>query len=163
MSRSGYSDDCDDQWALIRWRGAVASALRGKPGQSFLKETLKALDALPEPVLIPNDLRSGGSVCTLGAVGAARGLALEDVDPDDQERVASVFGIPHALACEVMWENDECGRHDETPRARWERMRRWVVGNITGGIPSEATTANSVGMSRQANASTTPPVKTGEG
>jgi hypothetical protein len=32
MSRSGYSDDidsADDQWALIRWRGAVKSAIRG--------------------------------------------------------------------------------------------------------------------------------------
>ena len=164
MSRSGYSEDSDDQWAMIRWRGAVASALRGKPGQSFLKETLKALDALPEPVLIPNDLRAGGAVCTLGAVGAARGVELDGVDPDDHEHVASVFGIPHALACEVMWENDECGRHDETPRARWERMRRWVVGNIKGGIPSEATTANSVGTEAEGrSAPTIPPVKTGEG
>jgi len=29
MSRSGYTDSCDmDQWDLIRWRGAVASAVR---------------------------------------------------------------------------------------------------------------------------------------
>lgn len=32
MSRCGYSDDYD-QWALIRWRGAVESAIRGKRGQ----------------------------------------------------------------------------------------------------------------------------------
>jgi len=47
MSRSGYSDDCDDQWSLICWRGAVKSAIRGKRGQAFLKEMLAALDALP--------------------------------------------------------------------------------------------------------------------
>jgi hypothetical protein len=46
MSRSGYSDD-HSEWDLIRWRGAVASAIRGKRGQAFLRELLVALDAMP--------------------------------------------------------------------------------------------------------------------
>jgi hypothetical protein len=46
MGRAGYSEDCDG-WALIRWRGAVTSAIRGKRGQAFLREMLDALDALP--------------------------------------------------------------------------------------------------------------------
>lgn len=46
MSRSGYSDDIDN-WDLIKWRGQVASAIRGKRGQLFLRELLAALDALP--------------------------------------------------------------------------------------------------------------------
>lgn len=137
MSRSGYTDDCDDQWSLIRWRGAVASSLRGKRGQAFLRETLEALDSLPEPALIPNNLQAEGSYCTLGAVGKARGLPLAEVDADDHEGVASVFAVPHALACEIMWENDEAGRYGETPRARWERMRRWVVANLRDDMPSE--------------------------
>ena len=29
MSRSGYTDECDG-WELVRWRGAVNSAIRGK-------------------------------------------------------------------------------------------------------------------------------------
>ncbi len=29
MSRSGYNDD-GTEWDLIRWRGAVASAVRGQ-------------------------------------------------------------------------------------------------------------------------------------
>jgi hypothetical protein len=37
MSRSGYSDDLEN-WSLIRWRGAVASAIRGRRGQAFLRE-----------------------------------------------------------------------------------------------------------------------------
>ena len=37
MSRSGYSDDLDN-WDLIRWRGQVSSAIRGKRGQGFLRE-----------------------------------------------------------------------------------------------------------------------------
>lgn len=44
MSRSGYNDDCDG-WALIRWRGAVNSAINGKRGQAFLRELVAALDA----------------------------------------------------------------------------------------------------------------------
>lgn len=128
MSRSGYSDDCEN-WSLIRWRGAVTSSIRGKKGQAFLREALAALDALPDPQLIKNDLQAEGAFCTLGAVGAARGTALGAVDPDDHEAVAALFAIPHALACEVMWENDE-GRFDETPRARWERMRAWIVANL---------------------------------
>jgi hypothetical protein len=48
VSRSGYVDDMCDEWALIRYRGAVASAIRGKRGQAFLREMLAALDAMPE-------------------------------------------------------------------------------------------------------------------
>lgn len=48
MSRSGYVDDMCDEWAMIRYRGAVKSAIRGKRGQAFLREMLAALDAMPE-------------------------------------------------------------------------------------------------------------------
>lgn len=130
MSRSGYSEDIDDNWQLIRWRGAVASSLKGKRGQAFLGEALAALDAMPEPKLIPNDLQAECGVCTLGAVGAARGLPLAEIDADDHEGVAHVFGIPHALACEIMWENDEGSYHNETPEQRWTRMRKWIVSNL---------------------------------
>lgn len=136
MSRSGYSDDCDDQWSLIMWRGAVASALRGKRGQAFLREALAALDALPEPALIPNDLAAEGAFCTLGAVGHARGTDMSGIDVEDSQAVAGLFAVPHALACEVMWMNDEAGRHSETPRERWERMRRWIVRHLKGDLPT---------------------------
>lgn len=138
MSRSGYTEDWDgENWSLICWRGAVTSAIRGKKGQAFLREALAALDALPEAELIKNDLKSEGAFCTLGAVGAARGAPLEVVDPYDHEAVAALFSIPNALAREIMWENDE-GRWDETPRARWERMRAWIVGNLKGDLPVSA-------------------------
>lgn len=137
MSRSGYIEDCEDQWGLICWRGAVARAVRGKRGQAFLREALTALDALPEPALIPNSLVIGGAVCTLGAVGRSRGTDMTAVDPEDHESVAHLFQIPHALACEVMWVNDEAGRNHETPRERWERVRRWIVGNLKGDQPTQ--------------------------
>jgi hypothetical protein len=56
MSRSGYTEECEDNWQTIRWRGAVKSAIRGKRGQAFLREMLAALDAMPEKRLIAGDL-----------------------------------------------------------------------------------------------------------
>lgn len=129
MSRSGYSDEIE-QWDLIRWRGAVKSAIRGKRGQAFLKEMLAALDALPEKRLIRELLQDrDGAVCALGAVGRGRGLDMQGVDEEDHERVARFFKIPHALACEVMWIND-----DEwfrvTPEERFAKVREWIESQI---------------------------------
>lgn len=51
MSRSGYHEDLEPL-ALGRWRGRVASAMRGKRGQKLLCDLLAALDAMPEKRLI---------------------------------------------------------------------------------------------------------------
>ena len=137
MSRSGYTEDCDDPLQIGRWRGAVNSAMRGRRGQEFLKEMLAALDALPERRLIREYLEAPAAgmpfaerhdVCALGAVGRARGLNMSDLDPYEQEGVAARFGIAHAMACEIMYENDEY-RH-ETPEARFIRVRKWVEAEI---------------------------------
>lgn len=133
MSRSGYVEDydCDyPEWAMIRYRGAVASAIRGARGQALLRETLAALDAMPEKKLIARELEADGCVCTLGAVGKARGIDLTVLDPEDPETVAGKFNIATALAREIVYENDECGLWKETPEARFDRMRRWVVSQI---------------------------------
>ena len=132
MSRSGYSDD-HENWDLIRWRGAVASAVRGKRGQAMLREILEALDFLPQKRLIAWDIEKDGEVCVLGAVGLRRGLVMEDIDPEDHDAMASVFGIAHAMTCEIMFENDEAGRHNETPDRRYERVRQWVSSNLKSG------------------------------
>ena len=126
MSRSGYSDDCDG-WALIRWRGAVTSAMRGKRGRDLLLELRDALDAMPEKVLIAHELVDAtGSFCTLGVIGQARGRPLKDIDPEDSDQVAKLFDIAPALAKEIVFENDEAAWYDETPQQRWTRMRAWV-------------------------------------
>ena len=98
MSRSGYTEDSENDWALICWRGAVASAIRGKRGQAFLREMLAALDALPEKRLISEDLeRADGQVCALGSVGKARNLDMSEMDPEDPDTVAGKFNISLAL------------------------------------------------------------------
>ncbi len=132
MSRSGYVDDCDDNWQLVRWRGAVASAIRGKRGQALLREALEALDAMPEKRLIPHEFEQAGAFCTLGAVAARRGMDATALDPDDPEQVAKSLGISDALAREVMFMNDEGVEEWRgiTPEARWQKMRDWIAKKI---------------------------------
>jgi hypothetical protein len=120
MSRSGYTDDCEDQWATIRWRGAVKQAIKGKRGQAFLRETLAALDAMPERSLVTQAFEADGEFCTLGVVCKARGVAMPEVDPDEgyqddcSDEIAHALGISQALAAEIMWLNDE-----HVDDARW--------------------------------------------
>lgn len=127
MSRSGYDDYCYDN-SLYLWRGAVASAIRGRRGQAFLREMLVALDAMESKRLIRGDLVKDGEVCAIGVVGLRRGIDVGELDPVDRDGVASAFGIAGALAAEIFYENDELAL--ETPEHRYERMRRWVVANI---------------------------------
>lgn len=130
MSRSGYTDDCDG-WDLIRWRGAVAAAIRGKRGQAFLLEMWRAMTALPEPKLIANSLVArDGAVCAMGAVARTRGLDLSQVDPEDGDRVAEIFGIPPSLAKEIAFLNDDEWGRKLTPEARWEKMKKWAEENL---------------------------------
>lgn len=135
MSRSGYSTDLD-QRELAMWRGRVASVMRSKRGQAFLREMLAALDAMPEKelhegVLVAED----GCMCAMGAVAAARGTDVSEVDETDPDEVADRLGIHSVMAKEIAFVNDEAHPWGgETPRARWERVRRWVIEQI-GGLP----------------------------
>lgn len=157
MSRSGYSDDCDG-WALLRWRGAVTQAIRGKRGQAMLRELLAALDTMPAKRLVAESLVSpDGEVCALGALGHARGLNMESIDVEDRQAVAQAFGVAEALAAEIMFLNDEgivddwtyvnfevfgpvrpWERHVQLRRVlneraaqlRWAYMRKWVANQL---------------------------------
>lgn len=131
MSRSGYSDDYDG-WGPIRWRGAVASAMRGKRGIAFLKELRSALDAMPVKRLIEGDLVQEGEVCALGAIGTTRGIDMSAIDPYDRKTVANTLNIAPAMAAEIMFMNDEgVLSYKETPEQRHARMRAWVNEEIT--------------------------------
>jgi hypothetical protein len=131
VSRSGYVDEMCDEWSLIRYRGAVKSAIRGKRGQAFLREMIDALDRLPEKRLIAGELRdSPGLVCAIGAVGEARGVDMAQLDPEDAQAVGGIFGIAEAMAREIVYENDEACWHSETPEQRFARMRRWAEQNL---------------------------------
>lgn len=132
MSRSGYYEDGDgDNWEMIRWRGAVTSAIRGKRGQEFLRELLAALDSLPDQCLARGELATQhGDVCALGSVGRARGLDMSDVDVEDYEAVAKLFDISGALAREIMWVNDQHCAIRAPSKKRFAVVREWVVDEI---------------------------------
>lgn len=53
MSRSGYVDDCEN---LELYRATVERSIKGKRGQAFLRELAAAMDAMPEKVLIAEEL-----------------------------------------------------------------------------------------------------------
>lgn len=126
MSRSVYSEDCD-HWSLIRWRGAVQSATRGKRGQQLIKDLIEALEKMETKILIAHDFMRCGQVCALGAVGVARGLndEIEELDPESSEEVAKLLNIAPALVREIEYINDEWDCR-ETPAQRWERVCKWA-------------------------------------
>lgn len=157
MSRSGlYEDDGDDPLAFGRWRAATQSAINGKRGQAMLRELLVALDAMPNKRLAANSLvNAEGEYCTLGALGAKRGIDLESLDPEDYDQVAAAFGVNAKVVQEIVWHNDELNyRWDYATRItpevgpdvpwslhqvrleldegaeRWRKMRDWVAKQI---------------------------------
>lgn len=129
MSRSGYTDEIEDELAAGRWRGMVKSAIRGRRGQAFLREMAAAMDAMPEKVLIADELvNSDGDCCAIGAVCKSRGIDVSMVDYEDYEAVGNAVGIAGPMAAEIEYENDECGPWGkaETPQERWVRIRQWI-------------------------------------
>lgn len=148
MSRSDYYD-MDDQGALIRWRGAVASAIRGKRGQALLRDMIAALEAMPKRELVANQLECEDGVCALGAVGLARGIDMGNIDPEDSATVSSVFDIAEPLAREIVYTNDEACGSCEHPTLRFNRMLRWAKAHLReqsatqSGTPGENISAKS--------------------
>ena len=132
MSRSGYTEEYDPKLSNL-WDGAVAKAIRGKRGQSFLRELIEALDAMPEKRLVQDVLEKNGAVCAIGSVGVLRGIDMSNIDVEDYDGIAKIFGISRALAQQIESENDECSPFGETPETRWQRMRDWAVENIAPG------------------------------
>lgn len=131
MSRSGYSEDCEN---LELYRKSVENALKGARGQAFLKELATLMDAMPEKILIANEVISEtGQCCTAGVVCKARGLDVSHIELDygDGEDLAKLLGIARCMAAEIAFMNDEWGSASETPAERWVRMRKWVAENIT--------------------------------
>lgn len=133
MSRSGYSDDIEDTWAHIRWRGAVKSAVRGERGQALLRELIEALDAMPDKRLYAGSFATAdGEFCTLGVVGARRGTKMDDLGDEDDcnpREVAKRFGIARALAAEIMYLNDERAAYE------WEFLDVEICGPMRPHYP----------------------------
>lgn len=124
MSRSNYSDDCDN---LQLYRHAVNRALHGKRGQAFLRELVAALDAMAGQALISGELvNEAGACCALGAICKSRSLDVARIDAEDPDDVGRALGVARSMAAEIAYINDESGPCRETPQQRWRRVRKWV-------------------------------------
>jgi len=129
MNRSNYTDDPGDGGAHAMWRGQVASAIRGKRGQTLIKDLCEAMDAMPIKELIEEALVADGSYCALGVVGHARGVDMSEIDPEDIDAVAKALNIAAPMVREIAFVNDDGGCYDEMPAKRWGRMREWALQN----------------------------------
>jgi hypothetical protein len=138
MSRHGYFDEEDYQGQFALYAQRVRNAARGKRGQAWLRELLAALDAMPKKELAAHTVASRGECCAVGALAIHRGIDLTEItydDPDDEfydgeettEWLAAHFDVADCLLRDVVYENDEGGKWDETPAQRWERMRALVA------------------------------------
>ena len=91
---------------------------------------------MPEKRLIAGELvTKEGECCTMGVICKARGIDVSKVDYEDRGQVAGLFKIAPALAQEIAYQNDddfgyEGDGEDETPEARWVRMRKWVAAQL---------------------------------
>lgn len=158
-NRSNYTDDYDDQWQHIMWRGAVTSAIRGKRGQALLVELRDRLDAMPEKRLVDTDLTNAdGEHCALGVVVAGRGIDPQPIQeklgqPDFEwgyeeddvnaycDALSATLDVAPALVREVMFINDdsytwwrrrynEQGPMEDPAKRRWTAVRNWVESQI---------------------------------
>ena len=144
MSRSGYYDDWDGDGVPPEfYRSAVRSALTGRRGQAFLRRLAGALDRMPSKDLAAHEwVGEDGSACALGVAAIDYGMRqlFATLDPDDghgPEIAARLFGIARCMAAEIVYINDEAGRSDETPEARWKRVRAWVEDQLQTGNNGE--------------------------
>lgn len=161
MSRSGYSDDCEN---VALYRQAVERAIRGRRGQALLRDLAKAMDAMPVKRLAAYSLHdnASGEFCTLGVLGQARGMDLAKLEDQEPDVVGDAFGIARSMAAEIVYMNDEAendakpGRYveiagpmrdfhpfweyheryrnipeDDPESHRWKRMRAWVAENLS--------------------------------
>jgi hypothetical protein len=90
------------------------------------------MNSMQRKRLIAHELEErDGEMCAIGAAGKLRGLDMSNIDPEDSECVAIQFNIADSLAREIVYENDECGRHKETPEQRFLRIRKWLRSQIS--------------------------------
>ncbi|MDD2034282.1 hypothetical protein T3A99_20630 [Pseudomonas sp. N-137] len=87
----------------------MSSALKVKRDQAFLIKPHDAMDAMPNKRLVADTLEADGQFCTLGVLGAKRGIEMSAIDAHCRETVSGAFRIAPAMAAEVVFENDECG------------------------------------------------------
>lgn len=101
--------------------GEVVPTSAGSNHRQLLVALAKALDAMPEKVLIRGAFEMDGQYCALGALAKERGLLENSADGF---RIAEVFGVEPEEVFEIVRVND--GLIEEDPAERWLGVREWV-------------------------------------
>ena len=127
MSRSGYSEDCEN---LELYRQAVHRALTGIRGRAFLRELAEEMDKMPVKELIYGELINEHGCCAIGVVCKSRGLDVSTINSECPVSVGNAVGIAWSMAAEIEFMNDEMEYYgygpEDTASGRWQRMREWV-------------------------------------
>lgn len=149
--RIGYTDEEDFPGQFGLWQGNCQRSLKGKAGQTALRELEAALLALPSKRLIAESLvDTHGEVCAIGALAEFRGDITDDMIGQgeyDMEEVGVELGMPRLVAWKVVEMNDlmfngtDLVLHEGpyrwpserpfeyvpiTPEQRYERMLAWI-------------------------------------
>lgn len=137
--RISYSEDEDFPGQFGLWQANCVRSIKGKAGQTVLRELELALLALPEKRLIADELQTvAGEVCAIGALVKYCGIEKTQSDPEEMEDVGVELGLPRLVAWKVVALNDvEIQGHYEqgiyqpvTPEERYKRVLKWVQRQI---------------------------------
>jgi len=135
--RINYSDEEDFPNQAFLWEANYERSLKGRKGQSALRDIEQALLALPEKKLIADALQDDdGQVCAIGALAKHKGVSMpppleidsefEDYKVIDQMvELGRSLGVPKLVAIAVIHENDN-DWNVPTPEARYRRVLTWV-------------------------------------
>jgi hypothetical protein len=123
--RIGYSEDEDYPGQFELWQANCRRSLKGRAGQSALRELEAALVALPEKRLIAHKLVSAdGEVCAIGALARYKGrdlvaetrsqlaeIGIDHFDDEiegggEMEEIGMELGMPRLVAWKVVELND---------------------------------------------------------
>ena len=137
MSRIDWCDEEDRPGQFALWDANCHRSLRGRAGQTALRDLEAALLAMAEKRLVKDALYHGNDVCAVGAYARHKGLNLADFDSEDETDAVGVqAGMPPLVAWKVVALNDitfgtvwDVGRgryRDMTPEERYARVLAWV-------------------------------------
>lgn len=134
------SEEEDFQNQGFLWEANRDRSLRGKKGQTALRELEAALLALPDKRLIADHLESKSGVCALGALGKYKNRTIppepkhsdefgewqESYEVEEQMvNFGKSLGVPRLVAIEIVYRNDDNWR-GETAEERYARILSWI-------------------------------------
>lgn len=144
--RINCSEEEDFAGHFELWQANCRRSLKGKKGQSALRELEAALLALPEKRLIANKLQDRqGEVCALGALAKYKNheMAVAETTEDDEwddewdydidgsmEEFGVSLGMPRMVAWKVVALND-IELEGLSPESRYERVLAWTQRQIS--------------------------------